>query len=656
MEKNIIQQEKNSSAFLFKINQKLKNFFNEKWNVFLTIIFFLLTFYYSFYFFDKFSNLRLFYNNSDTATFVSVAEKKSGSIKLKTRHPKKITFVYSAINNEDLSPKDFDIEFAGIPANLLNSETVFFEDEYFLIINLPSFGINIKDKVLNFSIQSDKALIKYNQDGTIVHKQGGAMVLLQAASVILIFLVSLLFFLLIFKTDKWKVENKFLFFSLAIGLFLIFSRPPCSQYDDLIHFDSVYNMSNMMLGMEDARKTKTLPKRACDLDLLPGYYPDKYFSLYWAWLSTPKDYFKHFISNFNKKTNTELENSLADKVVKPQRAYFFSAVAVTLARLLHLNQFTLYYFGAIINLLIAVFLIYFSSKKNIYLKNNVMIILAMFPIALLEFGSYSYDAILIATAFALINYSIYFFYSEKKQLKDFIIIIALCLFVFPIKTVYFPLSFYLLMTLFFQKYKNFFNKNKIWICLSLVALYVAAYFLSLLPQIKFLHSKYPSQINSGVFTFSIADVIQHPLYTIMLQINTFMESSHNQLTDFFFFASTWKYYLPFTKYLFYFLCLVLFFIEKNNVKEFTMPSVIVFSLVSIFIILVGMTWTPLNLKTMWGVQLRYFLPVLPCAFIAAEKLKSDKIAVKFSNAFNLTLILTFFSTIDLVLEIGAHSA
>lgn len=87
-----------------------------------------------------------------------------------------------------------------------------------------------------------------------------------------------------------------------------------------------------------------------------------------------------------------------------------------------------------------------------------------------------------------------------------------------------------------------------------------------------------------------------------------------------------------------------------------MPSVIVFSLVSIFIILVGMTWTPLNLKTMWGVQPRYFLPVLPCAFIAAEKLKSDKIAVKFSNAFNLTLILLFFSTIDLVLEIGAHSA
>ncbi len=633
------------------VKNNICQFFQRRWTIFLTITFVILSVYTFVRLVEKFDNVRLYYNNSDSALFMSVDSTKDGEIKLVTRHPKKITFVYESINGEELTPEDFFVELKEVPKVITKAETVFFNNETFLILHLPKVGLNIKNKTLHYSIQSDKALVKFNKDGSIVNKQGGALIWLQFAISVAYVIALGVFCLLLVKSTKWKRENKFLIFSLVLGLFMIFSRPPCSQYNDLIHFDSAYNMSNMLMGYGDSQVTGNLLKRACDLELLPGYYPDQYYESYWCWFGSFFDYAAHFAKNAFKSPDIHLVDSFAAKVMKPQRAFIFSCLSITVARLLRLNQFALFYVGAVVNFLIGIFLIYFSCKKNKFLKNNIILILSSWPVILLELGSYSYDALLLPVAFALINFSIYFYYAEKKTLKDVLILTFLCVFILPIKAVYFPLAFYFILTYFFAN-----KKVKIPVISAvfvLAVLYLGGYLCSLNPNIAFLQSRGTGQ-NTHEVAYSIADLIQHPGNTVLIQLNTILELPYDQIGDFFFYNAASGRMAKSFEYLFFFLLIVLFCLKKNDVPEFYLPSIIIAVVVTAFIVVVGMTWTNFNSPVMWGIQPRYFLPVVPLYFIASEKLRTGKIVVGFSDGFNLSLILAFFTVIHFVFRIYPH--
>ena len=638
------------------IKDKLKSFFSNKVNIVFFGLFSVLLLYYCFFISDNSKEFRLTYNDSDNAKFTSIVEPFEAKIRLSTKNLTGIHLLVQSNDGKDLENDDFTIQINNIPESQYkfkienhNNETSFLKFDFANTRNHKYF-----DKELNIKIQSDKATLKILDDNQIVYKEYGTISIIPKILIPLLIIISLIFFYFVFKSNSWKKETKFLFFSMILGSVYIFVRPPCSLYDDLIHYDVAYNMSNIMMGYGNAQETGVLPKRECDLNLLPHYYPNEYFDHPHNWSNGNfAEYYLHLAKNIFNTDGMNVVDSYADKVIiKPQRAFLFSSLAITLGRLLNFNQFLLYYFGAFVNFFIGILLIYFSCKKNKFLDKNIILILSLFPVVLLELGSYSYDSLLISVAFAVINYSIYYFYSEKKSKKDLIILIALCLFLFPIKTIYFPISLLYIFMLIWSKIKRFYPKFLPHTILILLGCYGILYLITLIPGVPFIHNQGTNYIDSSCQNYSIAYIIQNPIFLFKIIINSFLSESYaNSIHDFFFFVPKTTDFLPIMKQLYVILFISLFFI-KNRIKNlFKIPNILVFVLVSIFIYIVCITWTAIGKTTTWGFQARYLLPVLPLLFYSTEGLIPEQFTVRYSTVMNYTLILCYYYLVDMFLRI-----
>lgn len=638
------------------IKDKLKSFFSNKVNIVFFGLFSILLLYYCFFISDNSKNIRLTSNDSNNAKFISIDEPFEAKISLSTKKLSQILFFVQSNDGKKLENDDFKIQINNVPESQysLKIENHLGETSYlrFYFKNLEK-NKYIKNE-LSVTIQSKKATLKVLDDNQIVYKEYGTISIIPKILIPLLIIISLIFFYFVFKSNSWKKETKFLFFSMILGSVYIFVRPPCSQYDDLIHYDVAYNMSNIMMGYGNAQETGVLPKRECDLNLLPHYYPNEYFDYTHNW-STGNfaEYYLHLAKNIFNTDGMNVVDSYADKVtIKPQRAFLFSALAITFGRLLNFNQFFVYYFGAFVNFFIGIFLIYFSCKKNKFLDNNIILILSLFPIVLLELGSYSYDSLLISVAFAVINYSIYYFYSEKKSKKDLIILIALCLFLFPIKTIYFPISLLYIFMLIWSKIRSFYPKFLPQTILILLGCYGILYLITLIPGIPFIHNQGTNYIDSSCQNYSIAYIIQNPIFLFKIIINSFLsESFTNSIHDFFFLHPKTTDFLPIMKQLYVILFISLFLI-KNNIKNLIkIPNILVFVLVSLFIYIVCITWTAIGETTTWGFQARYLLPVLPLLFYSTEGLIPEQFTVRYSTVMNYTLILCYYYLVDMFLRI-----
>lgn len=637
------------------IKDKIKSFFSKKVNIVFFGLFSILLLYYCFFISDNSKDIRLTSNDSYNAKFISIDEPFEAKISLCTKKLSQIRFFVQSNDGKELENDDFKIQINNVPESQysLKIENHLGETSYlkFYFKNLEK-NKYIKNE-LSVTIQSKKAKLKVLDNNEIVYKEYGPLIILPIILIPLLVIISFAFFFFIFKSNSWNKDKKFLFFAIILGSVYIFVRPPCSQYDDLIHYDVAYNMSNIMMGYENAQKTGVLPKRECDLNLLPNYYPNEYSIHSHAWHGTFAEYYLHFAKNIFNTDGMNVVDSFADKVtIKPQRAFLFSALAITFGRLLNFNQFFVYYFGAFVNFFIGIFLIYFSCKKNKFLDNNIILILSLFPVVLLELGSYSYDSLLISVAFAVINYSIYYFYSENKSKKDLFILIALCLFLFPIKTIYFPISLLYIFMLIWSKIKRFYPKYLPHTILILLGCYGILYLITLIPGIPFIHNQGTNYIDSSCQNYSIAYIIQNPIFLFKIIINSFLSESYtNSIHDFFFLVPKTTDFLPIMKQLYVILFISLFLI-KNRIKNlFKIPNILVFVLVSLFIYIVCITWTEIGETTTWGFQARYLLPVLPLLFYSTEGLIPEQFTVRYSTVMNYTLILCYFYLVDMFLRI-----
>lgn len=641
------------------IKDKLKSFFSNKVNIVFFGLFSVLLLYYCFFISDNSKNIRLTSNDSYNAKFISIDEPFEAKISLSTNNLTGIHLLVLSNDGKDLENDDFTIQINNIPESQYrfkienhNNETSFLKFDFANTRNHKYF-----DKELNIKIQSDKATLKVLDDNQIVYKEYGTISIIPKILIPLLIIISLIFFYFVFKSNSWKKETKFLFFSMILGSVYIFVRPPCSQYDDLIHYDVAYNMSNIMMGYGNAQETGVLPKRECDLNLLPHYYPNEYFDHTHNWSNGNfAEYYLHLAKNIFNTDGMNVVDSYADKVtIKPQRAFLFSSLAITLGRLLNFNQFLLYYFGAFVNFFIGILLIYFSCKKNKFLDKNIILILSLFPVVLLELGSYSYDSLLISVAFAVINYSIYYFYSEKKSKKDLIILIALCLFLFPIKTIYFPISLLYIFMLIWSKIKRFYPKFLPHTILILLGCYGILYLITLIPGIPFIHNQ-GIAITSNLPSYSIAQIIQNPIrmfYSFLDFIFT-LENLESFLSIFFVRYDKgvdFSIYKTFIIILFSSLFLIKNKEEVYKRKDISFTFIFTFILILLFSFFVCVTWNIELSVTILGFQARYLLPVLPLLFYSTEGLIPEQFTVRYSTVMNYTLILCYYYLVDMFLRI-----
>lgn len=622
------------------------------YNQFLTqnkfyLIFWIIAVLFSYYFIGKINdglnNIAVNYNNTQNVSSLDVANETNfvlpvNTSNLNTIHvPIECTAEKPILNLKINNIGDNEYTWYIETKDKLDNGNCFMVVDFFPSVDKENLLVNIS---------SPDVSLFTNESGCVIYKQFG---LPRKYIIVLTILFVLIYFVaitLIVKFRIFSLTKKYLVFSIILGLAYLFIRPPCSQYDDLIHYDTAYNMSNIMMGYGDASKTHNLPKRACDLNLLPNYYTETFYYHYHAWHGQYRQYYIHLAKNFSFSADKTVVDSLPDKVMTPQRSFVFSAIGITIGRLLGFNQFLLYYFGALINLAICVLLTYLGIKKNKNFNNHITACIALFPAVILLFASYSYDALLFSVSFAVVNYSISLYNEEKKSLKDIIILVVLSIFLLPIKGIYFPIVFFILLLFLFKKEETR-KRNFLIVILVFIVAYIVCLIVSNLHLINFLDVQsrnytYPDKLNH-----SLSYILQHPFYTVKVMINSiFNESYTNSLSDLFFYNPKVEYVTPIGKSLLIVLMVILA-LSVSPERVVTLSSFIISLVVTIFIFFIGISWTINGESEIWGIQARYFTPILPMYFYVLGELKPKRFTISTEHCMSFTVLLSFIYLVDM---------
>ena len=238
------------------------------------------------------------------------------------------------------------------------------------------------------------------------------------------FVMCLLLILLFFAAKVLRGRPELLYLACAVSMGLVFSfmTPPWTISDERTHVDTVYMVSNSLLGITDTPGPEKMYKRACDIDMSMNYTMPITTARYRAvesGLFAPASSV-HSTSSGNglELTACFAETSLANVSIL---CYLPSAVGFTIARLLGRNMITMFMAARWVNVLVCSLIISFAVKRIPY-GGACLAAIALFPKTLQQIASCSYDGVVIAGTFLFIAYCIAAAYDRRFSIMDLLIL------------------------------------------------------------------------------------------------------------------------------------------------------------------------------------------------------------------------------------------
>ena len=243
------------------------------------------------------------------------------------------------------------------------------------------------------------------------------------------FVMCLLLILLFFAAKVLRGRPELLYLACAVSMGLVFSfmTPPWTISDERTHVDTVYMVSNSLLGITDTPGPEKMYKRACDIDMSMNYTMPITTARYRAvesGLFAPASSV-HFAGESSTSSGNGLEltacfaeTSLANVSIL---CYLPSAVGFTIARLLGRNMITMFMAARWVNVLVCSLIISFAVKRIPY-GGACMAAIALFPKTLQQIASCSYDGVVIAGTFLFIAYCIAAAYDRRFSIMDLLVL------------------------------------------------------------------------------------------------------------------------------------------------------------------------------------------------------------------------------------------
>jgi len=449
-----------------------------------------------------------------------------------------------------------------------------------------------------------------------------------------------------FKKKKGYIHRILLVVLLAIGSLYSLVFQPITAPDEQYHFQSSYIYSNYLMFKNPS--SNPLPVREADAEEITK------IGILWELKNQRYNDIADNFELFTSNTKETLISPIASYELSSNlpQLKLPSAIGITIARIIGLGFYPLFYLGRLFNFLFFACLCCFAVKITPVAK-NAFIAIALLPMTLHLTSSYSYDAGIIGLSFLFTALCFKATYSsEKMTKKDFIAIAIIACLLAPCKGVYSLLVFIVLIipiTTFSSKKRAAFYKTGV-IGISFISMLV----IKLSTLISLTRVEQVSQVFRGeeLGSFhSIAEFFSDPLGTITIFIRTL---EHNTG---FYFATTiggalgWfqqeivapKYFL-----LAFALLLVLAFLKtpEDSLIIQKRHRVLFFAIFcfGVFAIMLSMfvAWTFVDETVIVGVQGRYFLPYLPLLALA---LRSNTIE---SNRNLQTLILFGLAVMNMV--------
>ncbi len=411
---------------------------------------------------------------------------------------------------------------------------------------------------------------------------------------------------------KQKPEKVFLFVGAMLAMLYLLLLPPLTVPDEEIHFKQAYSYVNQLFG-QNSPKEEILVMDKEDFQALQMFETTPSLPEY----DTIKT---EILKSGREKGTVEIPHS---DTRAPFVTYLPGVIGIFFGRVLGLNGLLVIYLGRIGSILCYLFMMYWFIRTIPYAKSAAFV-MAVLPMTIQQCCSYSYDSVVIETAFLYIAVLFRLIYEKGKISRPQILLYAVFMIVLSICKggSYMPLC---LLTLLIPE-ERFGEKKKKWIFTGCMAFLAVVSFLGgTLKSVLFVVSPTAEQAQ-GVYlageTYGTSGLLSNPMEFILLSVRTLFLSGDGFLETMFGMQLGWL-DITISRIVIYGMMLLIFLavLKIEDEKERFMPqvttvhklsylTVILFSVGMIFVTMF-ISWTPRESKEIFGIQGRYFLPLLP---------------------------------------------
>ena len=418
-----------------------------------------------------------------------------------------------------------------------------------------------------------------------------------------------------------KIENKYLFLVILLGLLFMIGLPINAVPDEGAHVYRAYEISEGHLTSH-IYKNKIVGRK------LPKSF-DKILSV-----KKYKDIFKALdVTSKTKRVETLFDTSALYSFV----CYIPQVLGIVISRIFTQSVMIQLYFGRLFNFIIFTLLMYFSIKV-IPTKKNVLFLIGLLPITIQEAISLSPDALTIASSIALISYVLHLREEKEKLLtkKQYINLAILCIIISQCKIVYVPLVL-LLFILPNKKFKTKKHKYLSLLAITAVVIVLNLFWLNIA-------SAYLEVSKGGKSSQQVMFILHNIFKYILICMNTINETINVCLYQLFGKHLAWfNIIVPDIYIILNIIFFAILSISDTEDKKFNIDKITRYIMIFLFISVVGLVltslyvqWTPYKEEVIGGIQGRYFIPIIMLVpfIIFNKKLKINKIIdYKYINLF-----------------------
>lgn len=419
----------------------------------------------------------------------------------------------------------------------------------------------------------------------------------------------------------WPLHKVYLTALLCLGLLYMLVIPPYGVTDEAQHINQAYNNSARVLGLAP----KQIPwgdayRRACDTNSALEQNATTVFS------------YQELVQGLLRGAPGGQSDTVvykAEEVGGYQLPYVLSSLGVLLGRLLHLGYVPTLLLGRLFNFALFAALTYFAVKHAPF-GNAVFAAVGLLPGTLHVAASFSRDSFTLALAFLFTALTLRA--AGKKELlhwREGAVLAVLCVLLAPCKAAYVPLVLLLLLipAARFGKAWQAWTYRAGVLCTAGFLYWRANIVIVWDAAMKSTdHYETAAAANPDAITYSLSYLLTHIKETLALLVNTAVQNGTHYLDGLVGgtlgndnLALSWTFIAAF------FVLLVLA-VQRGHGSNLLRLSAWRTS-VPVWLALLGccglvvvgcVFWTPTYYTTIYGMQGRYFLPVLPLLLLLCK--------------------------------------
>ncbi len=415
-----------------------------------------------------------------------------------------------------------------------------------------------------------------------------------------------------FAVFRRKAEQVFLFSGGILAVVYLLLLPPLAVPDEEAHLKEAYYYSNYLVGSEQAEAGKLCMDKE-DFDALQVFETTPSLPEY--------DTLKETLFKPGRKEGIKEIKRPATQA--PAVTYVPGIAGLTLGRMLGLNGLLTIYLGRICSILFYLFTMYWFIRLMPFGKPAAFI-MAILPMTIQQCCSYSYDSVVIETAFLYIAVLSGLLYGKEKIRRYQVVLYVFFMIILSICKggAYMPLCL-LTMLIPFGRFKD---RKKKWIFVGgMAAIAVAAFLTSTLSYVLYVAAPTAEQAAGSYLegkAYGAAGILSEPMTFLNLLARTLLVSGDGFLETMLGMQLGWLNVFVSRIVIYGLLLLLLLSIVRTEdsgnssraeISGLHKASFLVVCGLSVAMVFASMfmSWTPRGSISIMGIQGRYFLPLLP---------------------------------------------